>query len=160
MNKKIILFLFFSVLLVNLTGILGTIFSVDSALYAAISKSFTQSNNYLDIFVNDKDWLDKPHFPFWICGLAMEIFGINTFAYKLPSYLFFVLGLFYTFKLAKSLYNQETAYLSVLILCSSLHIVISNNDTRAEAILLGLVMGAVYHMHKLSQKFSILSFLL
>lgn len=160
MNKKITLFLLFFVLVVNLTGILGTIFSLDSALYAAISKSFTQSNNYLDIFVNGKDWLDKPHFPFWICGLSMEIFGINTFAYKLPSYLFFVLGLFYTFKLAKSLYNQETAYLSVIILGSSLHIVISNNDTRAEAILLGLVMGAVYYMHKLSQKFSILSVLL
>jgi len=160
MNKKTVLFLLFVVLVVNFTGIFGTIFTLDSALYAAISKSFTQSNNYLDIFVNGKDWLDKPHFPFWICGLSMEVFGINTFAYKLPSYLFFVLGLFYTFKLAKSLYNQETAYLSVLILGSSLHIVISNNDTRAEAILLGLIMGAVYHMYKLSQRFSILSILL
>jgi 4-amino-4-deoxy-L-arabinose transferase-like glycosyltransferase len=155
MNKKIINILLIVVLVVNFIGIFGTIFALDSALYAAISKSFTLSNNYLDIFVNGKDWLDKPHFPFWICGLSMEIFGINTFAYKLPSYLFFVLGLFYTFKLAKSLYNEETAYLSVLILGSSLHIVISNNDTRAEAILLGLIMGAVYYMYKLSKEFSI-----
>lgn len=155
MNKTIINILLIAVLFVNFTGIFGTIFAVDSALYAAISKSFTQTNNYLDIFVNGKDWLDKPHFPFWICGLSMEIFGINTIAYKLPSYLFFGLGLYYTFKLAKSLYSQETAYLSVLILGSSLHIVISNNDTRAEAILLGLIMGAVYHTYKLSKEFSI-----
>lgn len=160
MNKKTINLLLIVVLVVNFTGILGTIFFVDSALYAAISKSFAQSNNFLDIFVDGKDWLDKPHFPFWICALSMKLFGITTFAYKLPSFLFFGLGLFYTFKLAKSLYNQETAYLSVLILGSSLHIVISNNDTRAEAILLGLIMGAVYHMHKLSQRFSIVHVLL
>lgn len=160
MNKTIINILLIAVLFVNFTGIFGTIFAVDSALYAAISKSFTQTNNYLDIFVNGKDWLDKPHFPFWICGLSMEIFGINTIAYKLPSYLFFGLGLYYTFKLAKSLYSQETAYLSVLILGSSLHIVISNNDTRAEAILLGLIMGAVYYTYKLSKEFSICHVLL
>ena len=85
MNKKIILFLLFFVLVVNLTGILGTIFSLDSALYAAISKSFTQSNNYLDIFVNGKDWLDKPHFPFAFCN-AFEKLGITIAkATKLPS---------------------------------------------------------------------------
>ncbi|MEY4058687.1 MAG: hypothetical protein RLZ50_1899, partial [Bacteroidota bacterium] len=41
MNKKTVLFLLFVVLVVNFTGIFGTIFTLDSALYAAISKSFT-----------------------------------------------------------------------------------------------------------------------
>jgi len=61
----------------------------DSALYAQISKSFVTTHNWWDIYVNGHDWLDKPHFPFWICALSMQIFGINAFAYKLPSLLFF-----------------------------------------------------------------------
>ncbi len=155
MNKKLFLILLSIVLGVNMLGLLNDIFTMDSSLYAVISKSFAQSHDYLNMFVDGKDWLDKPHFQFWICGLSMQLFGINTFGYKFPSICFFLLGMLYTYKLAKTLYNRETAYLAVLILGSSLHIIISNNDTRAEAILLGLIMGAVYYLHKLPDGFTL-----
>lgn len=154
-NKKTFIILVFAVLLVNFSGVFGTIFNIDSSLYAEISKSFSLSGDYLNIYVNGKEWLDKPHFPFWIAAFSMDIMGVSTLAYKLPSFVFFTIGLFYTFKLAKALYDENTAYLSVLILGSSLHIIVSNNDNRAEAILLGLIMGAVYYMYKLTYNFSV-----
>ena len=160
MNRKVFFLLLTLVIGVNMTGLLNEIFSMDSSLYAAISKSFAQSHDYINICVDGKDWLDKPHFPFWVCGLSIQIFGVNTFAYKFPSICFFLIGLFYTYRLAKSLYNEETAYLAVLILGSSLHIIVSNNDTRAEAILLGLLTGAVYHLYKITDRYKIRDLLL
>jgi len=159
-NKPTFLVLLVLAILVNSVGLFNDIFAADSSLYAAISKTFVVSGDYINIYVKGADWLDKPHFPFWICALFMEVFGINTIAYKLPSLLFFIAGLYYTYKLAKSLYNTQTAYLATLILASSLHMIISNNDVRAESILVGLLMGATYYIYKLTSKFSFQNILL
>jgi 4-amino-4-deoxy-L-arabinose transferase-like glycosyltransferase len=142
------------VLIANLLGLFDVVFTGDSALYACIAKSFVQSGNYMDIFVFGADWLDKPHFPFWICALSMKIFGINAFAYKLPSLLFFMIGVLYTYQLAKKIYNETVAQYATLILSASLHIIISNNDTRAEAILIGVLTPATYYIYLLSLKYT------
>src|SRR5450759_2027715 len=138
MSRKIFVPLIILVSIVNLTGLFNDIFTADSSLYATISKSISQSGDYLNIYVQGKDWLDKPHFPFWMCAISIKAFGANTFGYKFPSLLFFFIGLVYTYKLSKLLYDKETARLATLITGSAIHIIISNNDIRAEAILLCL----------------------
>ncbi len=160
MSKKTFLILAVLVVIVNSFGLFYDIFVADSALYATISKSFYQSGDYLNIYVRGLDWLDKPHFPFWLSALSMEVFGANSFAYKLPSLLFLLVGMFYTYKLAKRLYNVNVAYAATLILGSSLHVVISNNDVRAEGVMLGLIVGATYHILKLCSRYSLRDLLL
>ena len=154
MNKTTYSYFIGAIILVSALGLFSDIFAADSALYAAISKSFVLSGDYSNIYVRGIDWLDKPHFPFWMSALSMEVFGINTFGYKLPSLLFFLLGLFYTHRFTQNLYDVQTARVATVILGSALHIIISNNDVRAEALLVGLLIGATYHIHKLTTKFS------
>ena len=128
---------------------MNDVFISDSALYASIAKEMALSNNFLDLTYDGKDWLDKPHFHFWITAVSFKIFGINAFAYKLPAILFTLLALFYTFKLSRELYNRETALLAVLILATAQHLILSNNDVRAEPILTGLIIASIYHYHRL-----------
>lgn len=154
MKTKTFLFFLFVLILVNITGLFDEIFTGDSALYALISKTMVTSHDFWGMYHNGKDWLDKPHLPFWICAASMKLFGINGFAYKLPSVLIFFLSLLYTYLLAKRFYKKEIAFLSVLILASSVHIILSNNDTRAEAMLIAFVVGGVYHLFRLSDKFT------
>jgi 4-amino-4-deoxy-L-arabinose transferase-like glycosyltransferase len=144
-------FIFILVLafLAHLSGLLNDVFLSDSALYASIAKEMALSNNFLDLTFDGKDWLDKPHFQFWITAISFKIFGINTFAYKFPAILFTFLTLIYTYKLAKDLYNRETALLAVLILATAEHLVISNNDVRAEPYLTGLIIASIYYYHRL-----------
>ncbi len=104
------------------------------------------------------DWLDKPHFPFWMAALSFRLFGIGGFAYKFPALLFWAAGGYYTYRFALSLYEKEdeqrgkaVAQMAVLIYVSAAHLVISNNDVRAEPYLTGLVIGAVYHFYRVSR---------
>jgi 4-amino-4-deoxy-L-arabinose transferase-like glycosyltransferase len=133
---------------VNFSGLFVPITGPDGTLYAVIAKNMVQSHNYVGLFNHGKDWLDKPHFPFWITAFSFKCFGFTTWAYKLPGILFLMMGAFYTWLFAKQLYNQQIALWSVLILLTAQHIVLSNNDVRAEPYLTGLIIASVYHFYR------------
>lgn len=142
-------------ILVNMLGLFNPLFLGDSALYACVAKEMVQSGNWWELSVKGLDWLDKPHFPFWVQALFFKAFGFSTFVYKLPAFLFFGLSVLYTWKLSRRLYNQEVAELSVLILLSALHIIISNNDVRAEPYLMGTLIPATYFFIMLYRRYTL-----
>ena len=134
-------------ILVNATGLFITILDSDGTLYACIAKTIAQTNDFVNLKVQGQDWLDKPHFPFWMAAISYKVFGINTFAYKLPAFLFWAMGAVYTFLFANKFYGKSVAQLSVLMYVTATHLFISNNDVRAEPYLTGLLIGAVYHYY-------------
>lgn len=140
-------------ILVNLSGINVTIMEPDGALYAGIARHMVQHHNYLDLWADGAEWLDKPHFPFWMMALSYQFFGFTTWAYKLPALLFWGLGVVYTWALAKRLYNERVARWAVCILLTAQHLLLSNNDVRAEPYLMGLIIASVYHFYRSQERF-------
>ena len=138
-------------ILVNAGGLFIPILEPDGSLYATISKTIAHSGDFVNLMRDGKDWLDKPHFPFWMAALSFRLLGVHAFAYKLPALLFWGAGAFYTWRLALPLYGKPVAQLSTLIYVSAAHLVISNNDVRAEPYLTGLIIGSVYHFYKASR---------
>lgn len=135
-------------ILVNATGLLLPVLEPDGALYATISKNMVLSGDYINLRVQGIDWLDKPHFPFWITALSFKLFGLNSFAYKFPAFLFWLAGGYFTYAFSKMIFSQQIARLSVLIYLSAEHLIISNNDVRAEPYLTGLVIAAAYFYYR------------
>ena len=133
---------------VSALALFGGIMEPDSALYASIAKNMVLRNDWVNIYVRGTDWLDKPHLTFWLAAASFKVFGINAFAYKLPSFLFGLLGAGYTYKLAKNIYNSKTGLISALIFLSSLHILISTFDVRAEVYITTFTLAAIYHYFK------------
>ncbi|HEY4063273.1 MAG TPA: glycosyltransferase family 39 protein [Puia sp.] len=149
--KKWFIGLLIPAILVNAGGLFVTILEPDGALYATIARTIARTGDFIDLRVEGKDWLDKPHFPFWMAALSFRVFGIHGFAYKLPALLFWGAGAWYTWKLALALYGRPVAQISTLIYVSAAHLVISNNDVRAEPYLTGLIIGSVYHFYRASR---------
>ena len=131
----------------NFSGIFTTIMAPDGALYAGIAKTMVLRADYVNLFAEGRNWLDKPHLPFWLMALSFKCFGFTTWAYKLPALLVLMLGARYTYLLAKNLYNAEVGLWAALILLTSEHIIISNNDVRAEPYLTGFIIAAVYYFY-------------
>lgn len=135
-------------IILNATGLFNDILEPDGTLYATIAKHMALSNDWVNLIGDNHDWLDKPHFPFWITALSYKAFGINSFAYKFPAFLFWLAGLRFTYLLAKQLYNDTVAQLSVLIYIISLHSVLANFDVRAEPYLTTLTIGSIYYVYR------------
>ncbi|GGH08126.1 ArnT family glycosyltransferase [Pedobacter zeae] len=133
---------------VSVLALFGGVMEPDSALYASIAKNMVLRSDWINIYVRGADWLDKPHLTFWLAAASFKIFGITAFAYKLPSFLFGLLGAWYLYKLAKDIYNEKTGLISALIFLSSLHILISTFDVRAEVYITTFTLAAIYHYYK------------
>ncbi|GAA4334924.1 hypothetical protein GCM10023149_42550 [Mucilaginibacter gynuensis] len=146
-NKWLYLFILLAVL-INFSGLFVHLMNPDATLYATIAKTMVLRNDYVNIYARGTDWLDKPHFPFWVAALFFKVFGINTWAYKLSGIVFMLMTAVYTSLLAKELYTEKVAQWAVLILLTSQHIILSDNDVRAEPYLTGLIIASVYHYYK------------
>jgi len=160
LSTKVFISLLFLEIFVNFSGIAVPFFSNDPALYAAISKTMIQQNDFINLYVYGVDWLDKPHFPFWMGAISLNIFGVAEWSYRLPALVFILLGALYTYLLAKKLYDTTVAQISVLVLLSAQHLLMSNTDVRAEPYLLALIVGAIYHFFNLFERFKFLHLIL
>jgi 4-amino-4-deoxy-L-arabinose transferase-like glycosyltransferase len=159
-NKIFYLLLFVLALAVNFAGINTRFFTDDPGLYASIAKNMVYKKDFLQLFTYNRDWLDKPHFPFWAILLSFKVFGISVWAYRLPALLFFFISLVYTYLFTRKYYNGETAAIAVLILMTAQNTILSNTDVRAEPYLMGLLIGSIYHIACLEERFSLTDLLL
>ena len=151
-TKATFLLLLAIVIFLNALGLFNDIMEIDGALYASISKQIEGGNNWLYLWAGGAEWLDKPHLPFWLAAISFKLFGISAFSYKLPSFLFFIVSIFYCYKLSATLYTQKIAQLATLIYATALHTVICNFDGKVEIYLTAFIIGATYHLFKALNK--------
>jgi len=151
--KDTTLYKFLIVLLAiaSIPALFGGVMEPDGALYASMSKNIILFKDWFNLYGRGADWLDKPHLTFWISAASFKIFGISSFAYKLPSFLFGLLGAWYLYKLAKDIYDEKTGLISAVIFLSALHIITSTFDVRAEIYITTFTLASIYHYYKAHQ---------
>ncbi|HEY5325730.1 MAG TPA: glycosyltransferase family 39 protein, partial [Mucilaginibacter sp.] len=159
-NKIFYLLFFVMALAVNFTGINIKFFTDDPGLYASIAKNLLYKKDFLQLFTYNRDWLDKPHFPFWAIWASFKLFGVSVWAYRLPALIFFIISLVYTYLFTRKYYGWEIAAMAVLILMTAQNILLSNTDVRAETYLMALIIGSIYHISLLEERFATADLLL
>ena len=129
----------------------------DSAHHANIALHMHLTGDYVSLIDHAGNYLDKPHLHFWLAAFSYKIFGVTSFAYKLPSFLFTILGTYSTYRLGKSLYNNEVGKLAALIVASAFAYMLANNDVRMDAILTASIAFATWQLVEFIQHKKLLS---
>lgn len=129
----------------HVTQLFGALLEPDAALYATIARRMAESGDFVNLIAYDQNWLDKPHLPFWLTAISFKIFGLNEVAYRLPGVAVFFVGVAYTWRLGRVLFDDTVAKVAVLMLLTSQHVVMSSADVRAEPFLIGFMTAAVFH---------------
>ncbi|HET9745730.1 MAG TPA: glycosyltransferase family 39 protein [Chitinophagaceae bacterium] len=144
--KRVYLFLFSLLGLVYITGLFIPLMDNDAGHHANIALRMYLTGDYITLYDHRGDYIDKPHFLFWTSALSYHVFGVTSFAYRLPSFLFTLLGTYSIFRLAKDLYDHETGKLGALIAASSFCYILANNDVRMDAILTAAIAFATWQL--------------
>jgi len=127
-------------------GLFPDVMETDAAQYASISREMAETGEYLQVKHRGGNYLDKPPLLFWLSSLFIKMFGASPWAYKLPSFLFTVLGLWSVYRFTIIYYAQKTAWFATLILASSQAWFLFNNDVRTDTLLAGSVIFAVWQV--------------
>jgi 4-amino-4-deoxy-L-arabinose transferase-like glycosyltransferase len=127
-------------------GLSVDVIDVDAAQYAAISRELLSSDNWLEITTRHRDYLDKPPLLFWLSAFSIKLLGVSNVAYKLPSFLFGILGILSTAKLGALLYDKRTGSLSGLMAATGLSVFIMFQDIRTDTLLFGTVTFAIWQI--------------
>lgn len=133
---------------------------IDSVQYANISREMLLTKNFLQIYDQNKDYLDKPPLLFWISSLFMYVFGINDFNFRLPSILIAILAIYSTYKFANLYYSKQISILASLILASSQAMFLITHDVRTDTMLMGWVIYGIWQYAKWLKFQNISSFIL
>lgn len=145
-NQKLYWGVIFLFTIVYVRGLFNIIYGIDASIYASISAEMSETGNYLQLFHKGNDYLDKPPLHFWLSSLSFKLFGINTVAYKLPSFLLTVIGAVSTYKLGKILYSKEIGKLSALFFYASFAMILINQDVRTDTILVGIIIFTLWQL--------------
>ena len=146
LSNRTYFFLFSLLGLVYIAGLFIPLMDNDSGHHANIGLRMFLTGDYVTLYDHRGDYIDKPHFLFWTSALSYHVFGVTSFAYRFPSFLFTILGTYSIFRLAKELYDHETGKLAALIAASSFCYILANNDVRMDAILTAAIAFATWQL--------------
>ena len=145
-ESKVLKLLILVTVVANAFGMVcPVLISGDANLYAAVSRHMALHNDWMNLYAEGADWLDKPHFPFWMSAACFKVLGISAASFIFSGFVFHLVGGYYTYKLARQFYGEGTALLAALVYFTTLHLVLSTIDVRAEVFLTGLIMPACYY---------------
>ena len=141
-EDRILAILFLLTGAICIYGLSLPLIGFDSSQYAEISRQMFESENYLQIQLDGRDYLDKPPLLFWLSSLSYALFGISEFAFRLPSFLFLLLGAYGTCIIGKELYNNRIGKYAALMFMTSLACFMVNVDVRTDTLLIGSITFA------------------
>ena len=134
-----------------ITGFWNDLIDFDAPQYANISKDMLASKSYLQVYDKGNDYLDKPPFLFWSAVLSFHLFGINDFAYRLPSFLVSILGLYSLYRFSLLYYSKKVAINAALIAAASQAYFLMHHDVRTDTLLTGFVLFSLWQIATFNQ---------
>lgn len=129
---------------VYIRGLFIDVMDVDAAQYASIAMEMSQNGSWLQVFHRGADYLDKPPLVFWLSAAMFKVFGLSNWAYKLPSVLAALMGVWATYRFTLLFYGFEKARNAAFILASCMGLMVISNDVRTDTLLLGFSTCAIW----------------
>jgi len=160
LNQRTLLLLFLAALVAYTFGLFMEIMNIDAAQYAQISREMLESNSFLVVRHHFAHYLDKPPLLFWLSAFSFKIFGISNFTYRLPSFLFSILAMVSTYKLAELFHGKKVALYAVIVLATCQAYFLFNHDVRTDTILAGSVVFSIWQLFVYVRTNKLLPFML
>ncbi len=102
----------------NLGG--PALWNIDEGMHAATSKDMVLNNDWLTPQYNGEKFYDKPPLHNWLVAISFLLFGFTEFAARLPAAMLGLGSVMVTYILGRRIYGPTAAFLSGLVLATSL----------------------------------------
>lgn len=136
----------------------GPLFDVDEGAFSEATREMLVSGDYLTTYLNGTLRFDKPILIYWLQLISVRSFGINEFAFRLPSAIAATFWALATWMFVRRERNDKEAFLTTALLVLSLQVSIIAKAAIADAVLnlcLAVTLLSMYRYWRYRNKFSI-----
>ncbi len=113
----------------------GPLFDVDEGAFSEATREMLVSKNYLTTYLNGALRFDKPILIYWLQLLSIKSFGINEFAFRLPSAIAAALWALTLFLFVRRERNETEAVWATALMALSLQVSIIAKAAIADSML-------------------------
>ncbi len=134
------------------------LFDVDEGAFSEATREMMISKNYLTTYLNGAPRFDKPILIYWFQLLSVKFFGINEFAFRLPSALAGTAWAASIFLFVRKESGNRQAFLAAAMMVLSLQIVVIAKAAIADGLLnclLAITMFSLLNHFKTGSKRSL-----
>jgi 4-amino-4-deoxy-L-arabinose transferase-like glycosyltransferase len=122
------------------------------ARYANVAQEMFLSGNWLTPQIHMPEgvvpYLGKPPMHFWITGIFFEIFGMDEWCARLPSFLAALSILYLIYNFCLSIFGRETALISCLICFSSCMFFFLSGASVTDVTLTAFITCAIFFLYR------------
>lgn len=135
-EKSLKIFLFLTILInFYLTLFLTPLFNLDEGAFSEATREMLLTHDFITTYLNGALRFDKPILIYWLQAISISIFGINEFAFRLPSAIagtFWAIGIYF---FAKKLYDEKTGLFAAFFMVTTLQIGLITKAAIADSLL-------------------------
>ena len=131
------------------------LFDVDEGAFSEATREMMVSANYLTTMLNGTPRFDKPILIYWLQLASVKLFGVNEFAFRLPSALAGTVWATSIFLFIRREIGNRKAFLAAAMMVLSLQVLVIARAAIADGVLncfLAITMFSLIHHYKTGSK--------
>jgi 4-amino-4-deoxy-L-arabinose transferase-like glycosyltransferase len=98
------------------------LFDEDEGAYTAVTREMLEKRDLLTPRLDGKPFFHKPPFFYWCQAISVSLFGMNEFAFRLPSAIAALMWAGCIFLFVERQYNRQTAWFAAFFLATAIQI--------------------------------------
>lgn len=111
------------------------LFDVDEGAFSEATREMLVRGDFISTYLNGVPRYDKPILIYWLQAASAALFGINEFAFRLPSALAASAWVLVVFFFVRTLRDPKTAFCAAIMMAASLEISVMGKTASADALL-------------------------
>ena len=127
----------------------------DEAWHADVSRNVAKTGDLIKLRWNAEPFFDKPPLYFWFSALSMKLFGFTEFAARLPSVASGLGTGILLYLTALKLFNKQVAFLSLLIISSTIGFLFRVRTGNLDGLLTFLILASIFSFYNAYHKRSV-----
>lgn len=120
------------------------LFDLDEGAFSEATREMFVRGDFISTFLDGAPRYDKPILIYWLQALSMTLFGVNEFAFRLPSALAGTGWVLAVLLFLRRVGDERTALIAAIVTATALEVSVMSRAATADALLNLLIVGAVF----------------
>ena len=118
------------------------LFDLDEGAFSEATREMLERGDYISTFLNGQPRYDKPVLIYWLQAVSVIVFGVNEFAFRLPSALCATLWVVFVFLFVRRVRDARTGLVAAGFTATAAGITVIGRAAIADALLNMLLVAA------------------